>query len=124
MLSVETAMNRSSMLPSVARWQNGLRLLGLAALLNAILFGLFLACGTPYYETNDDLSMQLIASGSFTGQPSEYLVFTNVVIGWVLRILYETWNGPNWYMIYLLAVHFASLTALAFVFLSRRPRLS
>src|SRR5258708_6481795 len=56
------------------------KLLAFALLLNAALFGIFLSVFTPCYETNDDLIMQHIASGFYTGHPSEYLVFTSVLI--------------------------------------------
>jgi hypothetical protein len=95
------------------------KLLGFSVLLNAILFGLFLIIFTPCYETNDDLVMQHIASGLYTGHPSEYLVFTSVVVGWTLKILYAFYSGCNWYLLYLLTLHFAALSALAFVVLSR-----
>jgi hypothetical protein len=104
----------------LAAQHNGLKALGLAALLNAFLFGLFFAVATPGYETNDDLGMQMIASGFFTGQPSEYLVFTSFLIGWPLRIVYSLWPGCNWYFAYLVALHYAALTAIAFLVLSRR----
>ncbi len=104
----------------VAARRESLKLLGFAALLNAVLFGFLLAVLTPCYETNDDLNMQMIASGFYTGQPSEYLVFTNIVIGWPVRILYGLWSRGNWYLIYLLTVHYLALTAFAFLILSRR----
>jgi hypothetical protein len=91
-----------------------------AAVVNLILFGLFLACATPVYETNDDMMMQMIASGFYTGHPDGHLVFTNVLIGWVLKFLYGTWAGCNWYFIYLMAVHYTALTAIAFLVASRR----
>jgi hypothetical protein len=91
-----------------------------AVLLNAALVGVFLLLATPYYETNDDLDMQFIASGFYTGHPSEYLVFTSVLIGWPLRILYSLWTGHNWYLAYLLATHYLALTAFAFLIFSRR----
>jgi len=95
-------------------------LLGCAALLNAILFGVFFFCFTPSYETNDDPNMQWIASGFYTGHPSEYLVFTNVLIGWGLKCLYTLVPGCNWYLVYLLGVHYVALTGIAFVILNRR----
>lgn len=98
----------------------GFRVFLLAALINLILFGLFLAWATPDYATNDDLVMQLIASGFYTGHPNAHLVFTNILIGWVLRFLYGTWAGHNWYLTYLLVVHYAALTTIAFLVMSRR----
>jgi hypothetical protein len=100
--------------------RTGLQALCLGAFINLILFGLFLLCATPIYETNDDLVMQLIASGYYTGCPDAHLVFTNILIGWILRFLYATWAGCNWYLIYILVVHYAALTAIAFVVMSRR----
>lgn len=84
------------------------------------MFGLFLLWATPAYDTSDDLMMQLIASGFFTGHPDGHLVFTNILIGWLLRFLYGTWAGCNWYFFYLMAVHYAALTAIAFLVVSRR----
>jgi hypothetical protein len=100
--------------------RGGFQALLWAAMVNLMLFGLFLLCATPVYETNDDLMMQMIASGFYTGQPDGHLVFTNILIGWTLRFLYGTWAGCNWYFIYLLAVHYAALTAIAFLVVSRR----
>jgi hypothetical protein len=100
--------------------RGGFQALLWAAVVNLILFGLFLACATSVYETNDDLMMQRVASGFYTGHPDEHLVFTNVLIGWALRFLYGAWAGCNWYFIYLLAVHYAALTAIAFLVVSRR----
>ena len=100
--------------------RGGFQALLWAAVVNLILFGLFLACATSVYETNDDLMMQMIASGFHTGHPDEHLVFTNILIGRVLRFLYGAWAGCNWYLIYLLVVHYAALTAIAFLVVSRR----
>jgi hypothetical protein len=100
--------------------RDGFQALIWAAVVNLILFGLFLTFATPVYETNDDLMMQRIASGFHTGHPDEHLVFTNVIIGWALRFFYGIWAGRNWYLIYLLAVHYVALTAIAFLVVSRR----
>jgi hypothetical protein len=100
--------------------RTGLPALLWAAGVNLILLGLFLVSATPNYETNDDLLMQLIASGFYTGHPDTHLVFTNIIIGWGLRLLYGAWTGCNWYLVYLLAAHFAALTAIAYLVVSRR----
>jgi len=116
------ALSTTAQLDSQARVQPyaEIRILGIAVLLNSVLVGLFLLFATPYYETNDDLSMQFIASGFYTGHPSEYLVFTNVLIGWPLKFLYTHWSGHNWYLGYLLFTHYLALTGFAFVIFSRR----
>lgn len=91
-----------------------------AVLVNLILFGFFWTFATSVYDTNDDLVMQLIASGFYTGHPDAHLVFTNILVGWVLRFLYTLWSGHNWYLLYLVGAHFAALTAIAFLVISRR----
>ncbi len=111
-------LHTSLQLPAVVG--GDLKVLGFVALLNALIFALFFAIASPGYETNDDLGMQLIASGFYTGQASEHLIFTNVVIGWMLRCMYQLWDGCNWYLVYLVVVHFVSLTALAFLVVSRK----
>jgi hypothetical protein len=100
--------------------REGFKALLWAAVVNLILFGAFLTCATPVYETNDDLMMQAIASGFYTGHSDAHLVFTNVLIGWALQFLYGSWAGYNWYFIYLVVVHYAALTAIAFLVVSRR----
>ncbi len=98
----------------------GIKALFWAVVVNFILFVIFLANATPIYETNDDLMMQSIASGFYTGHPDAHLIFTNTLIGWALKFLYGSWAGCNWYFIYLLAAHYAALTAIAFLVISRR----
>jgi hypothetical protein len=111
-------ISKCSRLLAVQR--NGFRAVLWAVLVNFILFGLFLTWATPVYETNDDLMMQMIASGFYTGHSDAHLVFTNILIGWALQFLYGTWAGCNWYFVYLMVAHFAALTAIAFMVVSRR----
>jgi hypothetical protein len=48
------------------------------------------------------------------------LVFTSFLIGWPLRLLYTFCKGCNWYLLYLIAVQYAAMTALGFLVFSRR----
>jgi hypothetical protein len=105
---------------AMAGQKAGIKALSWAVVVNFILFAIFLTYTTPAYETDDDLEMQFIASGFYTGHPDAHLVFTNILIGWVLKFLYGSWAGCNWYLIYLVAVHYAALTAIAFLVISRR----
>ena len=66
------------------------------------------------FETNDDTAMNLIASGSLTGSPSELLIFTNVSIGYLLKWLYSTTSNINWYTWYLIASFYVGYYALQF----------
>jgi hypothetical protein len=102
-----------------APWRGPAWSLASALLLNACLFSLAWCFFVPCYETNDDLTMQLIASGFYTGHPSEYLVFTSVLLGWPLKLLYSLWPCCNWYLAYLVGVHCAASAGIAFVVLER-----
>jgi hypothetical protein len=80
--------------------------------INALLFGAFFGFASPRFETNDDVQMMLIASGANTGHPSEFLFFSNIAIGLILKQLYVLSGAVNWYTLYLYGVHFASMVAL------------
>jgi hypothetical protein len=96
------------------------RLLLLAAVINAALFTITLSFLTPGFDTNDDVGMASIASGVLTGKPSQDLVVSSVLIGYVLKLLYQWTDRVNWYTFYLLAVHFATMTGLLYAFLRAR----
>jgi hypothetical protein len=118
--SAETIFNAAWFSRLLTAKRGGVQALLWAAMVNLVLFSLFLNYATPAYETNDDLMMQMIASGFYTGHPDAHLVFTNILIGWTLKFFYGTWASCNWYLIYLLAMHYAALTAIAFLVISRR----
>jgi hypothetical protein len=105
---------------SLVGQKSAIKALVWAVVVNFILIGVFLTYATPMYETNDDLMLQSIASGFYTGHPDGHLLFTNILIGWVLKFFYASWAGCNWYFIYLIAVHYAALTAIAFLVITRR----
>ena len=92
---------------------------GFAFAVNLILFTAFAMFASPCYETNDDLGMMRTASGLRSGEPSEYLVFSNILIGQVLKRLYQATDTINWYSLYLYFAHFVACTSLLFVFLRR-----
>src|SRR3990172_7038487 len=101
-----------------------LRLCVACATFNALLFALVLTTTSRCFDSGDDPAMMQMASGAMTGAPTDRLVFTNVLIGRVLRQLYSYWPSVNWYAYYLLAVHYLASTALlcAFVRLERTAR--
>ena len=86
---------------------------------NTALFALFFSLASPRYETNDGAAIMRIAAGHVTGQPSEYLIFTNVLIGKALVWLYTWHNDVNWYSCYLYAAHFLAMGLLLHVLLRR-----
>jgi hypothetical protein len=91
-----------------------------ALLVNLILFSLFFLFHHPRFAINDDPAMMSIASGLSTGEPSEYLIFINIIIGHLLKNLYTAMPGLNWYVILLYLIHFVSLTIILYIFLLNR----
>jgi len=85
-----------------------------------MLFGLTYLLGTPQFNTGDDAAMMLIASGKvITPEASEYLIFTNVLLGHLLKNLYSALPEVSWYAWYLVATLFASHVGLLWVLLAR-----
>lgn len=71
------------------------------------LFGLTLLLLTPTYDTNDDPVMALVASGYGTLEgPDEHLLYTNVLLGGILKQLYTVAPHVPWYGSYLLLSQF------------------
>lgn len=83
------------------------------------LFGFSFLILTPVYDTNDDPSMALVASGyGNAGGPDEHLLYTNVLIGHVLKQLYEAAPLIPWYGCYLLVIQFLAHWILLYALLS------
>jgi hypothetical protein len=73
----------------------------------AMLFALVFSIFEPGFDTNDDAVMNMIVAGKGYGlSPDEHIVFSNVLVGFVLARLYSLWPSVPWYGSYLLAVHF------------------
>lgn len=98
------------------------KIMVISLLSNIIVFGLFHYIAFPSFETPDDFHMMYTASGFRTGTPSEYLVFTNIIIGKALKFMYNSFSGINWYSIYLYLTHFLAMTVLISCFLIHKFR--
>lgn len=59
------------------------------------------------FETNDDYWMMAIASGDYTGSPSEFLLYPNVLVGKLLRAAFEIWPRMNAHAVLLGVLHFS-----------------
>jgi len=68
----------------------------------------------PTYQTNDDAAMRMTASGLRTGAPSEYLIHINILVGRVLKFLYETSPAVHWYDVYLYGNIVTAMAAMTF----------
>jgi hypothetical protein len=67
----------------------------LVALLPIVAVALF----SPFYQTNDDVAMRLLAEGNFVpdGEPLPFLMHVNVVIGALLSVAYRLIPALPWY---------------------------
>lgn len=73
--------SNSNPAPDTGYWKYLPYVLGLAALLA------YVSLCTPFWRSNDDVSMSLIAAGGgIAASPSAHLVLTNIVWGWLIYI--------------------------------------
>jgi hypothetical protein len=87
---------------------------------NLVLFAAVYALFTARFNTRDDTGMMLLAAGKLISlHPSEYLLFTNVLIGHLLKGAYTLAPALPWYAWYLVATLFASHVALLYTALRR-----
>jgi membrane-associated HD superfamily phosphohydrolase len=90
--------------------------------LGVLVFFAFLAALTLNYETNDDPFMLLINSGALTGGPSAHVVFSNIIIGFVLKFFYEVCGAVSWYTWYLVSVHLISMIVILTAYSYKQKR--
>lgn len=93
----------------------------LAALAPLVLMGLILAVYGIRYTTNDDATLANIAAGAY-GADRVYLIYVNVLFGWLLRPLYALAGGVNWYVLVQLGLIWLSAAALLQLALERLGR--
>jgi hypothetical protein len=107
--------------PMTAARRRDLQLMLTAAAVSGACLAAALSIVTLGFESNDDVGMAQIVSGVTTGTPSAELIFSNILIGSVLRFLYGLTDRVNWYTLYLLGAHFVALTGLLWAFLRLQP---
>lgn len=92
-----------------------------AVVLVSLLFTAVISIMTPAFQTNDDAIMCMIASGQGIAlSPDEHLVFTNALIGTILKTLYTAAPAFPWYGWYLVATQW--ITTIALLYCLLRPR--
>ncbi len=87
----------------------------------AISVAVWLLCivfGGILYETNDDTAMNLMAAGAY-GDASQYLVYTNILMGWMFKILYGIFPGVNVYLWTYLLLNLFSVILICMVLTDR-----
>lgn len=84
-------------------------------LICAVFFAAHALLGTVTYETNDDMTLNLIASGAYDPDMSAYLVFINYAYGWLVSFMGHHFPNHNMYMEVMLAWNFASVFSICVV---------
>lgn len=68
-----------------------------------------------HYETDDDLAMNLIAAGAYDEAMSAYLIFSNILYGYLLKILFHLIPNHNMYLELMLGLNFFSIFAISYI---------
>jgi hypothetical protein len=101
------------------------RSLALALAAVATLFAIALALWTPRFRTNDDPLVAMIASGTGIAlRPDPHLIFTHVLLGKALNVLYTVAARRPWYGLFLVSSQLLAHIILAAVCLGTRRRVA
>lgn len=96
------------------------RPLCLAFLINAIFLLAVIFFGDMKYEVSDDFVMDTILSGAYGTQYDAHLLFSNMILGYGLKLLYMLIPKVSWYFIMHITLCFLALTCISFIILSER----
>ncbi len=81
-------------------------------------FALYLFIFQPGYLLDDDISIISLASGYLGGKSVPFLVFSNVILGFLLNLLYRLPTNINWEFWLFVAVNVVSVWCLVYLILS------
>jgi hypothetical protein len=78
---------------------------------SAIYFALYLGVFRPGYAINDDIKMISVVAGYPIGSPQPFLIFSNVLLGFMLVPLYALATRANWEVLLFVLLQFVSVWA-------------
>ncbi len=104
--------------PENVRVESSLRPWIASLLLAAAFFLLHLLVFRPGYQVDDDVTMISLASGYLGGTPVPFLIFSNVLLGFLLNFLYGLPTNLNWEILLFVALNFFSVWCLVYLVLS------
>ncbi|WP_448519162.1 hypothetical protein [Rhodoflexus sp.] len=94
-------------------------------LLHLLLFGIVYSVFTPFYQTNDDVIMMLMVRGiSVVTEPTEYILFMNILIGKFLKNLFILYPDFDWYSFFMVGCLFTSFTIMGGIALKGNDKIS
>jgi len=94
----------------------------IAALITAVSFILVLLFCDIKYETNDDHVVEGILSGAFNGEYNPYMLFSNVLLGYVLVFLYSHTANISWYFVNLMVMGILSVFTVNYICIKKNNR--
>lgn len=88
--------------------------------LNVVILLALLMVGYPYYEQNTDLMMQGLLY-NITGEgASSYVLFMNVILAKIIKILLEIFDNVAWYSVVQYIMIFTAFNAISCIYLKRK----
>ena len=76
----------------------------LAAMISLVSLSLVLLfCGIQY-ETSDDFTVSALLSGAYNGEYNPHMLFSNVLLGYILAFLYSHTSYISWYFVNLMVI--------------------
>lgn len=70
------------------------------------------------YESQLDIMMQSALYG-VSGEASAYILYSNVILGWILKLLTSVMPALNWYYMYLSLIALLSLSLVSYILVKR-----
>lgn len=91
-----------------------------------LLNGVFLLCAVLFcdikYEVSDDYMVDAILSGAYGQGYNAHLLFSNIFLGYALKIMYMLIPVISWYFVFQIVVCYLSLTAATYVILEHNAK--
>ena len=67
------------------------------------------------YEVSDDFMMEMVASGAYTGQPDPHIMFSNIILGWILSFFYRIFPNVSWFFLGQMFICLYSYLAITYI---------
>ena len=91
----------------------------IAFAINAIFLLLVIMFCDMKYEVSDDFIVDSILSGAYGNGYDEHLLFSNILYGYFLKLLYQLIPVVSWYFVAQIAICFCSLWAVSYIILQK-----
>ncbi len=97
---------------------------GILVIFPLVLFAVWvLTCWDLNYQVHDDRYMMEFVSGKFLGHPDAHLVYIKYLFGLLLKFMYTTWTGIDWYGTFLFVIQFVTIGIMNWYLLCRQKKL-